>query len=385
MADAMVSFRRRFPALEDSVHLASCSQGALSDDLTAALGELQRTLRDHGVAWDLWLEEVERLRAGFAALINAEPEQIALVSCASEAAFQVASTRAWSRRPKLLTTDMEFPSVSHVWLAQRASGADVVHVRANGATVDADDYARELDGATGLVSIPLVSYRNGVRLPVEEVVARARANGSATFVDGYQACGVIPVDVSALECDFFVSGAQKYLLGLPGVACLYVRDGVADQRAPQLTGWFGRKDPFAFDPYTLDFPASARRFEVGTPPMPSVYAANAGLGLLRRLSPAAVEATVNDLVASLSRRLLEAGERLWLPPSGLPNGAMVALHDTDPAALAAFLAARRIVTAPRGPVLRLSFHAYNDATDVDAVCDAISTYRRSAAVTAGVT
>lgn len=368
-------FRDCFPGLSDSVHLASCSQGALSGELLAALADMTSTMRAQGAPWGAWMAEVEQARRRFATLIGADPDEVAVLACASEGAFQIASTTDWTARPRIVTTDMEFPSVAHVWLAQQARGAQVVHVPERGAGVDADELAAAIDERTALVSVPLASYRNGARMPVREAVARAHELGARVFVDAYQAAGVLPIDVRELDCDYLVSGALKYLLGLPGVAFLYARAGLSDDLAPQLTGWFGRVDPFRFDPRSLDHPAQARRFETGTQAIPSVYAANAGMRLLARVDLHDVERHVGELATLATKRLVEAGERVWAPGGAERPGPQVAMVDADPDRLAAHLAERRIATAPRGNVLRLSFHYYNDESDVDAVCAAIAGYR----------
>jgi selenocysteine lyase/cysteine desulfurase len=369
------AFRSQFPALAESVHLASCSQGALSTDLVAQTGELLWTMRTHGAPWDRWVGKVEEARAAFAGTIGARPGEIAVLSNASEGAYQVASTQDWSRRSRIVCTDMEFPSVAHVWLGQRPRGAQVHHVAERDGGVPPEDLVAAVDERTALVSCPLVSYRNGARLPVAEVTARAREVGARVFVDAYQAAGVLPIDVRALDCDYLVAGALKYLLGLPGIAFLYVRDGVRDDVAPQLTGWFGRVDPFSFDPRSLDHPADARRFEVGTPSIPSAYGAVAGMRVLAGADPAAVERHVAGLVDETASRLVDAGERLWLPAEAGARGPVVALVDPDPDRLAGWLAQRGIVTSPRGHVLRLSFHYYNDGSDVAAFCSALAEYR----------
>lgn len=374
---ALRQFRERFPSLADSVHLASCSQGALSTDLNAALFELQYTMREYGAPWDRWTAEVERARGAFAELVNAEPSEVAVLSCASEGAYQVASSRRWSTRPRIVTTDMEFPSVAHVWLAQESRGAEVVHVPDRDGLVVAEDYGAAIDERAGLVSIPLVSYRNGARMPVVDAVAAARAAGAKVFVDGYQACGVLPVDVRELDCDFFVSGALKYMLGLPGIAFLYVRGGIDDEAPQQLTGWFGQQNPFEFDPRKLEPAPDARRFQTGTPAIPSAYAATAGLTALGSITTDLVENRVGDLVDETHQTLTADGEQLWSPADPSLRGPMVAIVDENPNRMADFLASRRINTSPRGHVLRLSFHGYNDRSDVSTVCEAIRDYRKS--------
>jgi selenocysteine lyase/cysteine desulfurase len=369
--DAAKCFRARFPSLADTVHLASCSQGAASERLISAMQELQWSLRGQGAPWEAWMRKVDEARRGFAASIGAAPEEIAIVGCASEGAFQVASTMDWERRNGIVTTDMEFPSIAHVWLAQRRRGARVRYVPEHGGVVHAEEYVSAIDETTGLVSVPLISYRNGLRLPVAEVIEAARGVGARVIVDAYQAAGVVPIDVQALGCDYLVAGALKYLLGLPGIAFLYARAGLPDELEPQLTGWFGRVNPFSFDPRSIDFPDAASRFETGTPAIPSAYAAVAGLETLAEADPRAIEAHVRGLVDLAHDRLTEIGKTLWSPADPALRGPQVALVDEDPDALAARLAQRRIVTSPRGRLLRLSFHYYNDVADVDAVVDAL--------------
>lgn len=370
-----VDFRALFPTLTDTTHLASCSQAAMSDALTGQLLEFQHTLRAYGAPWGLWMEQVAVARRLFAQLIGADEDNIAVLSTASEGAFHAASTQDWSSRPRLVTNDLEFPSVAHNWLAQESRGAEVVFVDHHDGLVDVEDYAAEIDERTQLVSVPLVSYANGVRFPVKEVVALAHERGAKVFVDGYQGVGAEPVDVRDLGCDYLVSGSLKYLLGIPGIAFLYVRPDLVDDVPPPYTGWFGRRDPFEFDPRNLDRPEHARRFENGTPSIPSAYGAVAGLQTLMQVDAAMIREHISTLGGCLQDELLDRGERLFSPVTTDRRGPMVALRDPDPLALSEFLASRRIVTSPRGEVVRLSFHYYNNAADVDTLVAAIDDYR----------
>jgi selenocysteine lyase/cysteine desulfurase len=368
-------FRDLFPGLADTVHLASCSQGALCGELLSALREYVGSLREQAVSWDRWMREVATARVLFARLVGARPDEIAILSNASESAYQVASSLRWDERPQIVTTDMEFPSVANVWLAQRPLGAKVRYATEHDGVVPPEEYVRRIDASTHLVSVPLVSYRNGARMPVREAVARAREVGARVFVDAYQGAGVLPIDVHELGCDYLVSGALKYLLGLPGIAFLYVRGGVEPENDPRLTGWFGQRDPFGFNPRDLSFPAHASRFETGTPGIPSAYGAVAGLRTLARIDQRAAAAHVRELVDDLHDGLVEAGESVWSPADPALRGPMVAVVDEDPGALSDHLAGRRVVVSPRGHVVRISLHAYSNRDDVAAVVAAIREYR----------
>jgi selenocysteine lyase/cysteine desulfurase len=331
--------------------------------------KMLRNLDTGASAWTEFEREAERCRRGFAALIGAEFEQVALIPNASTGAYQIISTLALGARDGVVTSADEFPSVAHVWLAQRHRGARVRFVDSP------DAYGAAIDERTALVSVPLVTYALGARLPVVEIARTAHAHGAPIFVDAYQAVGVLPVDVNELECDYLVAGTQKYLLGLPGLAFLYVRDSAGTELEPVLTGLFGRTDPFRFDARRLDFPPTARRFETGTPAVPALYAANAGLHLLAETDPDEVASHVAGLTALAAERLTKCGEFVQ-SAAAEQRGAHIALNDRDPQGLAEWLDERDIRVSPRGSLLRLAFHYYNSADDVKAVCDAIDRYRR---------
>ena len=367
-------FRSNFPGLERGVHLASCSQGALSRELSGQLLDFQSSIVEHGAPWGLWMAKVEQARKMFAEFIGASVDEVAIVSSASEGAFQVASTQYFGVRDGIVTTDLEFPSIAHVWLAQGRNGAKVHHVPERNGVVDVADYAALIDDRTKLVSVPLITYRNGSRLPVAEVIELARQHGAKTFIDAYQGAGVERINVKELGCDYLVSGTLKYMLGISGIAFLYVRNGVLDDLPPELTGWFGRKDPFEFDPRNLDFPLEARRFEAGTPSVPSAYGAVAGMKMLQMLDYGDVQRHVSEMTGLLDEELRSMGCKLDSPADPRLRGPQVALLAEDPNDLGEFLKARGVVASPRGAVLRLSVHYYNVEEDIRSVVSAIREY-----------
>src|SRR5882762_4930875 len=91
-------FRRRFPDLETTVQLASCSLGARSVDLDEAMAEMLAQMRAGGSAWHAFEARLDRARRRFAALIGASADEIAVLPNASTGAYQVASSFDWSLR-----------------------------------------------------------------------------------------------------------------------------------------------------------------------------------------------------------------------------------------------------------------------------------------------
>ena len=366
-----VAFRRQFPALDRVVHLASCSWPPRSTVVATAMGTMLR-LQDHGLAWEHFEREVDQARASFAALIGARTDQVALVPNVSVGAYQVASGQPWWERRRLLATPADFPGVGHVWQAQAPRGAEVVYVNSTDQAPTLEDYLTAIDEQTRLVSVPAVTYREGVRLPVARIVRAAHAAGAVVMVDACQALGVEPVDVTAWGCDFLVASASKYLCGQPGLAFLYAGDAADLPRLPRLTGWQGQTRPWD---HLLDYRPDARRLETGAPAIGAVFAANAGMRLIQSLDLTDVRRHVSALLDYATNRLTDHGERILSPREFDRRGAHLAVLDADPMALAAWLAGQGINVAPRRNVVRVAMHYFTTRSDVDALCAAMPRYR----------
>jgi selenocysteine lyase/cysteine desulfurase len=365
-------FRARFPLLGQRTYVNSCSQGALSTDVESAFARFLESWHTGGSPWERWVEEVERLRGCFAAMIGAANDEVAIMPSASAAISAIATAlRFDAPRNRVVLGDFEFPTMAHAWLAQAPRGAEIVWVHAERDTLPAGAYAAAIDERTLVVPLTHVCFRNGYRLDVPRIVATCREHGAYVFLDDYQRTGTAPVDVHALGVDFMVTGALKYLLGPSGIAFLYVRGELIEQLTPLVTGWFGRANPFAFAPDRLDWSASARRFEAGTPPVPNAFAASAGIELLMSVGLDAVERQVRMLTDRFVSGACARGLPLATPADPERRGPLAVVRATDAPALVRRLEARGIIASARGDGLRVSFHAYNTEQDVDRVLDAL--------------
>ena len=365
-------FRARFPILGRRVYVNSCSQGALSLDVESALAAFTESWHTHGSPWDRWVGEVERLRTAFAAAIGADADEIAVMPNASAAIAAIATALAFDAdRRTVVLGEFEFPTMTHVWLAQQRRGARIAWVRAAGETLPVDHYAAHIDERTLIVPATQVCFRNGYRLDTPRLAALCRERGAYLMLDDYQRTGTAPLDVHALGVDFMVTGALKYLLGPAGVAFLYVRRDLIERFEPLSTGWFGRADPFAFSIDPLDWSPSARRFETGSPPIPNVYAAAAGIELLQTIGLTTIGEQVNRLVERFASGARQRGFEVATPDDAAARGPLVVVRTTDAATMVRRLEGRGIIASARGTGLRVSFHAYNNDEDVDAVLEAL--------------
>ncbi|MEN8376869.1 MAG: aminotransferase class V-fold PLP-dependent enzyme, partial [Gemmatimonadota bacterium] len=271
----------------------------------------------------------------------------------------------------------EFPTVAHVWLAQERRGARVHQIEAPAGTIDVGAYVDAIDERARIVSIPLGLYLTGHMPDVAPVVERARAVGALVFCDAYQVAGARSVDAPALGVDVLASGCVKYLLGTAGIAFAYVRPEAWASMEPAVTGWFGRSEPFAYDPRRLDWADGARRLDTGTPPILPAYVARAALDELSALGMAQVGEWTAALAEATRTGAAERGlSVLAAPRPGAPHTptTSVLCHDVrgGSAGVEVSLRERGVLASARGPVIRLSPHAYNTLDEVDVALDALA-------------
>jgi selenocysteine lyase/cysteine desulfurase len=363
------SVRAQFPIFNNKIYLNSCSQGALSNSVEASLQAHIRSWHEHGSPWDLWVEQYEVARSTFARFIGAEPHEVAVVASASAGINSIASALSFGKRRKVIMGEFEFPTMGQIWLAQQPRGAEIRFVEAKEGKICPDSYARAIDDQTLIVPLTHVCFMNGFRSNVEAIVKHAHGRGSLVMLDGYQDCGTRPINVKALDVDFYVTGALKYLLCPSGIAFLYVRPELIDSLTPTITGWFAQQNPFAFDAKHFDPASSARRFEAGSPPLPNVYCAPAALQLLESAGHDNVAQRVKILTHALIEGTRSLGIKIKTPVDSV--GPLVVLQMKDSEAMVKKLAANNIVVSNRMDGLRVSFHLYNTLDDVNAVLDVV--------------
>jgi selenocysteine lyase/cysteine desulfurase len=361
--EQLANIRVRFPILRERTYLYNCSQGAMSDAGEAGMQAYLESWRSSSAPWNEWVEVYEAMRTEFAGFINAHPDEIAVLTSASAGINAVANGLQFTQRPKIVMGEYEFPTMGQIWLAQQPRGAHVEFLKGVNDAIPLEAYEQSIDERTAIVPLTQVSFINGFRSDVAAVTRLAHEKGAPVFLDGYQDCGTRPLDVKALDVDFYVTGALKYLLGPPGLAFLYVKRSVIESLTPTLTSWMAQRDVFAFQTKKLDPASEARRFEGGSPPIPNIYAARPALQLLVGIGMQNVAAQIAQLTRSFLQGTRALGIASKTPDTSV--GPLVVLRSTDSSALVNKLAGRGIDVSARLDGVRFSFHVYNNFADVN--------------------
>jgi cysteine desulfurase/selenocysteine lyase len=293
---------------------------------------------------------------------------------------------------EIIVTELEHHSNLIPWqLVARDRGAALkaIPVRDDG-SLDLDALDRLLTARTRVVAFAHVSNVLGTITPVPEVVRRVRnsaARTALTVVDGAQAAPHLKLDMSALDCDFYVFSAHK-MLGPTGIGVLYGRRAVLDSLEPGRGGSEMIKEVWIDHAQWNDLPW---RFEPGTPPIAEAVGLTAAIEYLEKLGMD----RVTEHEAALAARAVKGlsalpGVRVFGPPLGVPRGAVVAfavegLHPHDVAALldadgiavraghhCAMPLMRRLGVVGTS---RASFSVYTSPEEIDVLVDAVGALR----------
>jgi len=364
--------RSNFPILEKKTYLNNCAYGALATDVTNALQRYVRDRQEKGTDWAYWVERNDSVRNAVAGFLGADPNEIAVTASASAGINSVASALNFNQaRKKVVISDFEFPTNAQIWYAQELRGAKVVRVPEKDGYIPVEHFEAAIDDETLIVAVTQICFRNGARLDIPAIAEIARQKGALILMDGYQGFGTMDFDVHRAGVDFAVGGMLKYLLGTAGIGFLYVREPLIENLVPTATGWFAQSDIFAMDTTGYNPSPTARRFEMGTPPVPNCYAAEAGLQILKDVGLPAIEHRIGELTAAIKAEARKAGYSLAVPDDPDRHGAMITIRTHDEHALVGILENLGVVTSSRSGNLRISPHFYNNEDDIDSLFRAL--------------
>jgi L-cysteine/cystine lyase len=378
------TFRQQFPALTKSILLNTGSSGPLPLAVARPMADQaeQSVDRGRGIISDyLAFEPVKKsARSQVQRLLNAPEGSVALTHHTTEGINIVIWGMSWQASDEVVTTSLEHEAVTVPLALLRYRQGVTVRIADIGLGGSAETLAalsRAFSRRTRLVVLSHIVYSSGACLPLAEIVELAQARGVPVLVDGAQSVGAIPVDVSALDVDFYTVSGQKWLCGPEGTGALYVRPDRIDEVLPTFGGYStqGGQDYRAFI-----LPArGALRYEVGTVYQPAIAGFEAGLRWLQdEVGLDWAFERIQHLAAYTRQRLAEVPQATVITPDGLQGGLLTFdLPDWSPAAQAGLvdrfqgqnIILRSIPHKPYG--VRVSTAWFNSEAEIDAFVEAL--------------
>ncbi|HZU68701.1 MAG TPA: aminotransferase class V-fold PLP-dependent enzyme [Ktedonobacteraceae bacterium] len=371
----LLKYRSEFPILQRKTYLNSCSLGALSDRSMQGLAQFQEMWNEWGAhAWyEIWMGEIAKVREKFASIIGAQVNEVAIAPSVSSAISSIATALDYSKRNQVVLADMDFPTLAYQWLVKERLGVECRFVESPDRIYTPPElFEKEVNSKTALVATSRVFFTSGYIQDVKAVADIAHKNGAYILIDDYQGTGQIPIDVHALDIDFLVTGTLKWLMGGPGLALVYIREGLIPQLQPTITGWFGHREQFKFKTREFEFRDDAARVEMGTPAVPTIYTANGGLDIVREIGVEHICERTRYLTNDLVDRARERGWNVRAPQQPERRSSIVMLQFERPEEIVEALLARDIITDSRPGLLRVSPYFYNTIDENAIVIDAIA-------------
>ena len=282
---------------------------------------------------------------------------------------------------RVILTAAEHPSGYLAWLTLRDRlGLELVAIEANG---DDQAFLRDMEQAmtpnTRAICLSHVTTERGIVLPVDGVSALARERGIVTVVDAAQTFGARPVDMQQLGCDVMAFPAFKWSMGAYGIGAMYVRREAQDRLHPWGSG-SGAVTEYSFPPGQARLHENAQRYEFGARPFALFAAWRASIQLLNDLGLEAIQRHSAALAAEARGVFSDLpGARIRTPEQGDARSGIftVGLEGVSGTPLADHcLHAHRVLcrAADGKTAVRLSFHAFNDASDIQAAAAAFEDF-----------
>ena len=398
----LASARNFFPGTRDRAFLDAACVSLMPIQAAEALHQLAAALvacphpdaSTHHIALDASADEPRRQ---VARLINARPEDVALVESTTHALQVVAACVPLSAGDRLLVGETDFLGLAVPWIGRRQrEGFEIVTVAHRQGRLLPDDFAQAANASTRLVLLSSVQWSSGFRADLAAFAELARRRGWVLVVDAIQHLGALPLDVRSAPVDFLVCGGHKWLNAPAGRGFLYAAprwQQATGSRCPRgylhirqpAEGW---ADYFATPTIPAvrdyDFVDDARAFELGgTANYPGNVVLGAAVALLNEIGPAAIERHVLDLGDELIEGLERAGTGVVSPREGPARSGIISFTLGDGVARdRAFLQRlwdERIVISHRYTAgvggLRVSIHLYNDRSDVERLLQAVARER----------
>ena len=364
------ALRELFPVTERCVYLNNASESPLNIRSRAKLLEYVGFLSDAPYAKPGVRLQV---KTGLAGLLGGSVAEYALVTSTGVGIGIVAAGIDWQPGDNVVIPADEHWNNSYPWFALQRRGVEV-------RVVPTDEHNRVLPGRVALatdshtrvVTAAAVRFNSGYRAELASLGAIAHRCGAMFVVDAAQGAGIVPINVDADGIDVLACAGFKWMLGMHGTGCLYVRRSVQDQINPVLPGMYAAED----DLRALRFLPDARRYETGTIAYQLYHAWTAGLAILAEVGIENIHRRALQLTDRIIAGLRRQSDKVLISPVE---------HEAERSAIIVFsagtaeqnrllharLGEQGIIITLRGGVLRVSPNFFNTELEVDTFLDAV--------------
>jgi cysteine desulfurase/selenocysteine lyase len=371
--------QRFFPISKSKIFMAHAAVTTLAGPVAEAMSELIRKCSADFPDFSEVLALIGQTRESAARLVQASPDEIALLGPTSLGLSLVANGIAWAPGDEVVCYLDDYPANVYPWINLREKGVVVRFIEpAQIGEITLEAVERTLTPKTKLVALASCSFISGFRIDVGAIGKVLRERGILFCLDAIQTLGAFPTTVE--HVDFLSADAHKWLLGPMAIGIVYVRKELFDVCRPTLLGAWNIKAPGFISQNEIEFVESAQRYEPGVLNLPGVVGMKAAIDLLLEIGIDKVAERILSIRSRLVSGLAELGLTLLGDPQNPTHlsGIITVSHPTrDIASLFKRLAENRVICSHRQDrqgkqYLRFSPHFYNTEDEVDRVLEVLN-------------
>jgi selenocysteine lyase/cysteine desulfurase len=356
--------RKDFPAALDRLYLNSAYIAPVPLEVAAAGRAFVDAKSERPISLGDMQRDADTVRAQYARLIGASPEEIAFLYSTSEGENIVARGLGLEAGQNVVVDELHYNTTFVLYRElERTRGVELRIVKARDGAVGVEDFARHVDRRTRLVSVAWVSHQNGFRHDMKPLADLAHAHGALFYADGVQAVGMFPIDVRQAGVDLMTAGTYKWLLASFGVAPFFIRRELLDRIPLDRHGALHVERELPDHRYEIF--TTAKRFDYATPAFGPIYQLKAALSYLERVGVAAIETHTVALADRLNRGLRNLGASVHTPVGN--RSSIVSFATAPERQPAAHFANAGVDVSVRdsGRQVRVSPALFNTSEDID--------------------
>ena len=318
------------------------------------------------------LKSMENVKKGLSAMINSTPDRIAFTDNTNNGINMLAQSVVWKPNNRIILNDIEFPANVYPFMNLKSRGVQIDFVKSHQGIVSAENIINAITSDTRLISVSQVQFLTGYRVDLDILGKACKEKGIIFSVDAIQGLGAVRLDVQKSHIDFISCGTQKWLLGLQGLAFIYLSKELQESMHPSQPGWLSVNDAWNLLDFNLNLKQTAEVFQSGTMNYPGIHAMDASLKLFNEFGFDEIEERIVSNSVYFISSLKEIGITPFLSDVDKKYlSGIVSFEHPSADKIFHELLHRNIISSLRDRVIRFAHHFYNTEDDIDKVISAL--------------
>jgi len=313
-------------------------------------------------------EKVDDSKELLGEMLNCSADRVAFTDNTSNGLNILAQGVRWKKGDRILLNDAEFPTNVYPFLNLEEQGVEIDFVKSKDGIVTAEDVISAVKPGTRLISISYVQFLSGYRVDLKKIGKYCKENEIIFSVDAIQGLGAVTLDVEECNVNYLSCGTQKWMLGVQGLAFIYIDKDLQNMIKTVPLGWLSVSNAWDFLDYKIDLKSSASRYQSGTLNTFGIFAFNTSLNLFKKFGFKNIEQQILCNTFYFNKLLSDSGfEPVLLNCAEENISGIVSFKSDNSEKIFNHLTEKNIICSERLGYIRLSPHFYNTKNDIDKV------------------